>query len=102
MSKDNATETNHESDIHDIIDPIAYNDPVENYIANKLVKMRFAELRQQSHVTQKRMSELSGLSVQTVSDIESSTSGNPTLKSIQKYLDTLGYELRIEKKICPL
>lgn len=71
----------------------------EQYISRILTKMELVELRKSKGLSQKELSALSGLSVQCISDIENSSSGNPTLKSITKYLDSLGYEMLFRKKV---
>ena len=71
---------------------------LEQYIHNRITKMELQELRKSKNLTQKEISEKTGLSVQCISDIESSNSGNPTLKSIAKYLDCLGYEMCFKEK----
>lgn len=81
-----------------VIDPIICSDPTEQYISKRLTKMQLADLRKTRHLTQKEMSMVTGLSVQCISDIESNSSGNPTLKSIIKYLDCLGYEIVFQRK----
>lgn len=74
------------------------NDPVEQYISKRLTKMELGLLRKSKGITQKDMSKLTGLSIQCISDIESESSGNPTLRNIIKYLDCLGYEMTFQKK----
>lgn len=74
------------------------NDPVDEYISKRLTKMELGTLRRVKRLTQKEVSQLTGLSIQCISDIENETSGNPTLKSIIKYLDCLGYEMTFQKK----
>ena len=59
---------------------------------------KFIKLRHASNITQKELSEATGLSIQCISDIENENSGNPTLKSLIKYLDCLGYEITFQKK----
>lgn len=71
---------------------------LEQYIHNRITKMELQELRKAKNLTQKEISEKTGLSVQCISDIESTNSGNPTLKSIAKYLDCLGYEMCFKEK----
>lgn len=70
----------------------------DQYISKRLTKMQLSELRKSKGLSQKAMSELSGLSIQCISDIESSNSGNPTLRSMIKYLECLGYEMTFQKK----
>lgn len=82
-----------------LIDPIIYvSDPVEQFINTRLTKMQLSDLRKIKHLTQKDVSTMTGLSVQCISDIESENSGNPTLKSLIKYLDCLGFEIAFQKK----
>ena len=71
----------------------------DRFISNRLTRIELSELRRAAKITQKQMSYLSGLSTQCISDIESEKSGNPTLKSIMKYLDVLGYEVCFRRKV---
>lgn len=84
------------------IEPIYFEDTqarADKFISQRLTKMELGELRRTARITQKDMSRLSGLSTQCISDIESEKSGNPTFKSIVKYLDVLGYEICFRKKV---
>lgn len=80
-----------------LINPLVYDETnlSINYI---LTKMQFRFLRAHKHLTQEDISQLSGLSVKCIGDIESPKDGNPTLKSLMRYLDSMGYELKIQKK----
>ena len=71
---------------------------LEQFISRRLTKMELVELRKAKGLSQKELSTISGLSVQCISDIENASSGNPTLRSITKYLDSLGYEMMFKKK----
>ena len=71
---------------------------LEQFISRILTKMELVELRKAKGLSQKELSTISGLSVQCISDIENASSGNPTLRSITKYLDSLGYEMMFKKK----
>lgn len=83
----------------ELIEPIiCNNDPIEEYISRRLTKMQLGDLRKIKHLTQKQVSEMTGLSIQCISDIESEDSGNPTLKSLNKYLECLGFEIMFQKK----
>ena len=73
-------------------------DESEQYISKRLAKMELSQLRKSKGISQKELSKVSGLSVQCISDIESVNSGNPTLRSIIKYLECLGYEIAFQKK----
>ena len=75
-----------------------FSDPVEQFISSRLTKMQLSSLRKIKKITQKELSEATGLSIQCISDIENENSGNPTLKSLIKYLDCLGYEITFQKK----
>lgn len=83
---------------NNLIEPMIISDPTEHYISKRLTKMQLSDLRKIKRLTQKDMSMITGLSVQCISDIESENVGNPTLKSLIKYLDCLGYEMSFQKK----
>lgn len=90
-------------EIHELAEYINKNDlskpdDFEQYISRRLTKMELSLMRKSRNITQKELSKVSGLSVQCISDIESENSGNPTLRSLIKYLDCLGYEIVFQKK----
>ena len=93
MNDDNK-EVLEEQQISEIIPP----DESEQYISKRLAKMELSQLRKSKGISKKELSKASGLSVQCISDIESTNSGNPTLRSIVKYLECLGYEIAFQKK----
>lgn len=82
----------------ELINPIIY-DADEVSIQYILLKMQMKSIRDSSHMTQKDVSDRSGLSTKCISDIESYKVGNPTLLSMMKYLQVLGYELHIRKTV---
>ena len=53
--------------------------------------------REASGISQRDLADLTGLSVHTISDIESAK-GNPTLDVIGKLCDCLGFELVLQPK----
>lgn len=82
--------------------PMIFDTPEEKankFISHRLTKMELGELRRRARITQKDLSIISGLSTQCISDIESEKAGNPTFRSIQKYLDVLGYEICFRPKV---
>ena len=85
-----------------MIEPMMFDNKeskAERFISQRLTKIELGNLRRAQKMTQKDVSSLSGLSTQCISDIESERTGNPTFKSIVKYLDVLGYEICFRKKI---
>ena len=81
-----------------LVEPIIFSDPLEQFISRRLTKIQLVGLRKMKRLTQKEMSEATGLSIQCISDIENEDTGNPTLKSMIKYLDCLGYEMVFQKR----
>lgn len=84
-----------------LIQPMVFDTPedrADRYISRRLTKMELGDIRRRAKITQKELSTLSGLSTQCISDIESERSGNPTFRSIQKYLDVLGFEICFRPK----
>lgn len=80
-------------------EPIIFvNDPIEIYMNTMLTKMDLQRIRKANKMTQKDVSQATGLSLQCISDIESANNGNPTLKSIIRYLNCFGYELYFCKR----
>lgn len=82
----------------EFVEPMIFSNPTDQYISTRLTKMQLSDLRKIRHLTQKELSLITGLSVQCISDIENENGGNPTLKSLIKYLDCLGYEICFQKK----
>lgn len=70
-------------------------DNINSVIADKLLRMQLADIRKSKHLSQKQVSELSGLSESCISNIESGEQSSPTLRSLMRYLDALGIELYI-------
>lgn len=71
---------------------------VDVYIQDQFIRMRLTNIRKSRGLTQKQLSEMSGLSTATISNIESG--GNSyTLKSLIRYAEALGYEINIDKKV---
>lgn len=80
-------------------DPIIFfNDPIELYLNTRITKAELYKLRKAHHMTQKQVSDATGLSMSCISDIESEDSGNPTLRSVQRYLACFGYELTFSRR----
>ena len=67
----------------------------EMLIKDKLLRMQLTNIRKQKHLTQKQISEMTGLSTSCISNIESGESTSPTVRSLIKYANALGVELYI-------
>ena len=82
-----------------IWEPIVFvDDPIDIAMNTILNKMELSLLRKSFKMTQKDVSNATGLSIQCISDIESINGGNPTLKSLIRYLNCFGYDLKFVKK----
>ena len=56
------------------------------------------EMRKRNNITQKDLQQVSGLSQQAISRIEVGKDVSPSLKSLIRYVDAIGCQLRIELK----
>jgi len=62
-------------------------------------RLKLAQARKGRNLTQKSVKEVSGLTQQAISRIEKGTQDrSPTLRTLLKYVDALGYELTLTKK----
>lgn len=74
------------------------DETVEQYINRRIAKDELSEMRKAKGLSQREVSNISGLSIKCISDIENPNIGNPTLNSMLKYLNALGYEMYFQKK----
>ncbi|MCL2086019.1 MAG: helix-turn-helix domain-containing protein [Oscillospiraceae bacterium] len=63
-------------------------------------RQKLAEARKSNKVTQKELHNITGLPQQSISRIEkgSAQKQSPTLRTLLKYVDALGYELSLTPK----
>lgn len=78
------------------MDNISISTNTEMIIKDKLLRMELSNIRKQKHLTQKQVSDLSGLSVSCISNIESGENTSPTVRSLIRYANALGLELYIK------
>ena len=71
------------------------NTNTEFLIQDKLIRMQLTDIRKSKRLTQKQMSELSGLSASCISNIESGENSSPTLRSLIRYANALGVNIFI-------
>jgi transcriptional regulator with XRE-family HTH domain len=62
-----------------------------------MVITKLRERREMLKVTQEMLSDLTGLGLRTIKELESGK-GNPTLKTVQRIAEVLGLELDIKLK----
>lgn len=72
----------------------------ELFITDQLSRMELSSIRKSKKMTQKEVSDACGLSVQCICNIESpsESASSPTMKTLNKYLSALGYEISFKKK----
>lgn len=70
----------------------------EVYFQDKFIRMKLSSVRKSKGLTQKQLSELTGLSTSTISNIETGENSYST-RSLIKYAEALGYEITIQKKV---
>ena len=62
-------------------------------------RLKLAQARKEKNFTQNNLKEATGLTQQAISRIEKgSNDRSPTLKTLIKYIDALGYELTLTQK----
>ena len=60
-------------------------------IEDRMIRMNLLSARKSAHISQQELAERSGLALSTVSAIESNFDRSPTLESIIRYADAVGY-----------
>ena len=75
----------------------AYNN-TDNLVADKLLRMQLLNIRKSKHLTQQQVSEMSGLSVSTISNLENGELTSTSFRSIIAYATALGLEIFIKEK----
>ena len=62
------------------------------------LRRELAEARKQRNMTQAQIQELTGLTQQVISRIETNTDISPSLKNLIIYANAIGYELSLQPK----
>lgn len=68
------------------------------YLQDKFIRTRLANIRKSKGLTQKQLSDMTGLSPTTISNMESGENSY-TLRSLIRCAEALGYEINIDKKV---
>ena len=79
------------------------NDPkvklaIDQFEAECRLRKELAKARKENKLSQSQLQELTGLTQQSISRIESNSEISPSLKNLIKYITAIGYELKLEKK----
>jgi len=67
------------------------------YLEDVLIRKALRDARASKHLTQQELSDLSGLSTATISNIEAGD-GSPTLRSLIRYANAVGCTLKLKKE----
>jgi DNA-binding XRE family transcriptional regulator len=62
------------------------------------LRRELAEARKRKNMTQVQIKELTGLTQQVISRIETNTDISPSLKNLMVYANAIGYELTLQPK----
>lgn len=69
----------------------------ECFLQDQYIRKKLCSIRKSKNLTQKQLSDMSGLSVSSISNIESGEN-TYTLRSLIKYAEAVGYEIDVSKK----
>jgi DNA-binding XRE family transcriptional regulator len=83
---------------------LAYsNDPkvkaaIDQFANECRLRRELADARKRKNMTQMQIRELTGLTQQVISRIETNTDISPSLKNLMVYANAIGYELTLQPK----
>ena len=83
----------------------AYNDnpkvkaAIDQFSNEYRLRRELADARKQKNITQAQIQELTGLTQQAISRIETNTDISPSLKNLMIYANAIGYELSLQPKV---
>lgn len=71
---------------------------IDYEVEDRMIRMNLLSARKSSHISQQELAEKSGLSMSTISAIESNFDRSPTLESIIRYANGVGYSFSTIKQ----
>ena len=71
---------------------------IDQFEAECRLRKELAEARRDNNMSQEKLKELTGLTQQTISRIETNSEISPSLKILLRYVNAIGYELKLVKK----
>lgn len=95
MKKHTESKSDWSVNSHNVENTVAINNSNAE-ISDSLIRLQLLGIRKAKHLTQKQMSELSGLSESCISNMENPNGqSSPTVRSLIRYATALGIELYI-------
>jgi len=71
---------------------------IDQFDAECKLRKELADARRNNNISQAQLTEITGLTQQTISRIEKNSDISPSLKILLKYITAIGYELKLVKK----
>jgi DNA-binding XRE family transcriptional regulator len=71
---------------------------IEQFDAECKLRRELAEARRDNNISQAQLKELTGLTQQTISRIETNSEISPSIKLLLKCITAIGYEIKLVKK----
>ena len=71
---------------------------IDQFEAECKLRRDLADARRKNNISQTQLTQLTGLTQQTISRIETNSDINPSLRNLLKYITAMGYELKLVKK----
>ena len=71
---------------------------IDQFEAECKLRKEIADARRDINISQSQLTELTGLTQQTISRIETNSEISPSLKNLIKYITAMGYEFQLVKK----
>jgi DNA-binding XRE family transcriptional regulator len=71
---------------------------IDQFEAECKLRKELAEARRENSISQTQLTEITGLTQQTISRIETNSEISSSLKILLKYITAIGYELKLVKK----
>ena len=71
---------------------------IDQFEAECKLRKEIADARRSNNISQSQLTELTGLTQQVISRIETNSEISPGLKNLIKYITAMGYEFQLVKK----
>ena len=71
---------------------------IDQFEAECKLRKELSKARRDNNISQSQLTEITGLTQQVISRIETNSEISPSLKNLLKYITAIGYELKLVKK----